>query len=191
MIQSPALDLATARSYAQSVQHALADACDQFALAGALRRGLVSETPEGCILDFVVVPTVVNQPDETADGLTMPKDLLVDAIEGLDEAGECRLLQAFPHRECQLHNLLFPWGLVHLWLARPETFGSILIYRTGPDSHIQDLSALARQCQLCWMPYMGLVSGDQALGATEQEIYHQLGLAFIAPEKRKGELQCA
>lgn len=190
MISSADMDLAHA--YVRNIQDALAGTCDRFELAGALRRGILEFTETGeMLLEFVVIPTVVNEPVDECGVLRLPKDLLVDAVEGLDEAGECKLQRAFPYREDQLHNLIFPWGIVRLWIAKPDLFGSLLLFRTGPQSHLNFLSALAKEHRLCLLPYNGLLGGSQTFGTTEEEIYTQLGMTFVAPNLRNGEQQCA
>jgi DNA polymerase/3'-5' exonuclease PolX len=177
--------IAVAQDYARGIEEVLSDACVEFALAGALRRGAVEVGADGYHLEFVVAPKLAN----AAEGFS--RDLLVETVEGLDTAGECRILQAAPFRESRLHALEFPWGRVHLWLANPQSFGSILLYKTGPDSHIHSLMSCAQRQHLCWMPYQGLITSNSIIGETEEAIYHTLGLAVIPPQERKGELPCA
>ncbi len=176
--------LNSAYAYSEAMKAALASTCTQFALAGALRRGVFETTDAGLlVLDFVVVPEILSISDENSGNLT-EKDLLVDAVEGLDECGELKLLPSFPHRERQLHQLLFPWGLVRLWVAKASTFGSVLLYRTGPQAHTSSLMEASRCHKSLWLPYSGLFNGQTTIGATEGEIYRALGIRFIAPECR-------
>ncbi len=78
--------------------------------------------------------------------------------------------------------------------AVPEaSFGSALLYFTGSKAHNIALRALANSHDWKLNEY-GLFAGKRRIaGASEEEIYHKLGLAFIPPELRedRGEVAAA
>ncbi len=71
-----------------------------------------------------------------------------------------------------------------------ESYGAALLYFTGSKAHNIALRGLANRHDWKLNEY-GLFSGKRRIaGATEEEVYEKLGLAFIAPELRedRGEI---
>jgi DNA polymerase (family 10) len=71
-----------------------------------------------------------------------------------------------------------------------ESYGAALLYFTGSKAHNIALRGLANQHGWKLNEY-GLFSGKRRIaGATEEDVYEKLGLAFIAPELRedRGEI---
>ena len=71
-----------------------------------------------------------------------------------------------------------------------ESYGAALLYFTGSKAHNIALRGLANQHGWKLNEY-GLFSGKRRIaGATEEEVYRKLGLAFIEPEMRedRGEI---
>jgi DNA polymerase (family 10) len=71
-----------------------------------------------------------------------------------------------------------------------ESYGAALLYFTGSKAHNIALRGLANQHSWKLNEY-GLFSGKRRIaGATEEDVYEKLGLAFIAPELRedRGEI---
>lgn len=71
-----------------------------------------------------------------------------------------------------------------------ESYGAALVYFTGSKAHNIALRGLANEHHWKLNEY-GLFSGKRRIaGATEQEVYKKLGLAFIEPELRedRGEI---
>ena len=82
---------------------------------------------------------------------------------------------------------------VDLRVVKPEEFGAALQYFTGSKDHNVRLRSLARDRGLKVNEY-GVFRGDERIaGATEEEVYGSLGLAFIPPELRedRGEIERA
>jgi DNA polymerase (family 10) len=74
-----------------------------------------------------------------------------------------------------------------------ESYGAALIYFTGSKAHNIALRGLAIEHHWKLNEY-GLFSGkDRIAGATEEEVYKKLGLAFVPPELRedRGEVALA
>jgi DNA polymerase (family 10) len=74
-----------------------------------------------------------------------------------------------------------------------ENYGAALLYFTGSKAHNIALRGIANQHHWKLNEY-GLFSGKRRIaGATEEEVYKKLGLAFIEPELRedRGEIPAA
>lgn len=83
-----------------------------------------------------------------------------------------------------------------LRVVPPERFGTALNYFTGSQQHNIHLRQLALDRGLSlneWAFTATDGSGTEILCATEQEVYQQLGLAYIPPEMRedRGEIELA
>ncbi len=82
---------------------------------------------------------------------------------------------------------------VDLRVVEPEAFGAALCYFTGSKLHNTRLRGLARERGLKLNEY-GLWKNDRRLaGASEEEIFAALGLAYVPPEMREdqGEIEAA
>jgi DNA polymerase (family 10) len=82
---------------------------------------------------------------------------------------------------------------VDLRVVKPEEFGAALQYFTGSKDHNVRLRSLARDRGLKVNEY-GVFRGDERVaGATEEDVYGALGLAWIPPELRedRGEIEVA
>ena len=74
-----------------------------------------------------------------------------------------------------------------------ESYGAALIYFTGSKAHNIALRSLANERKWKLNEY-GLFAGKRRLaGATEEEVYGKLGLAYVPPELRedRGEIALA
>jgi DNA polymerase (family X) len=91
-------------------------------------------------------------------------------------------------------TVLLSGGLqVDLRVVKPEEFGAALQYFTGSKDHNVHLRSLARDRGLKVNEY-GVFRGEERIaGATEEEVYAALGLAWIPPELRedRGEIEVA
>lgn len=82
---------------------------------------------------------------------------------------------------------------VDLRVVAEESYGAALLYFTGSKAHNIALRTLAAARGWKLNEY-GLFAGNrQTAGATEADVYHKLGLAFIPPEMRedRGEIALA
>jgi DNA polymerase (family X) len=64
-------------------------------------------------------------------------------------------------------------------------FGATLLHATGSAEHLEQLRALAERKGMKLQPD-GLRTGRRLIAASEENIYHALGLPFIEPELREG-----
>jgi DNA polymerase (family 10) len=79
-------------------------------------------------------------------------------------------------------------GRVRLHLTTPDDAGAALVWHTGSQRHTHALQAHASRRGLTFRD--GLLSrsnGVLVAVADEDELYHQLGLPYIAPELREGQ----
>ncbi len=124
-------------------------------------------------------------------------DLLVTAPDG---GAVCRYFTRYDDVE-QVHeagttraSVTLRSGIqVDLRVVPPESFGAALMYFTGSKAHNIRLRTLAIERGLKLNEY-GLFKGRRTVaGATEDEIYAALGLAWVPPELRedRGEVEAA
>ena len=82
---------------------------------------------------------------------------------------------------------LTPSDQLSVHLTGRNHYGATLLHATGSAAHLDGLRALAAAQGLVLDP-LGLRRGRKRVaGASEEEIYAALGLAFIAPELREGK----
>ncbi len=78
---------------------------------------------------------------------------------------------------------------VDIYRARPETWGVILLVRTGSKEHNVKLCTLARSKGLKLSASEGLVTqggfGQIIASRTEEEIFTALGLEYVEPSNRE------
>jgi DNA polymerase (family 10) len=74
---------------------------------------------------------------------------------------------------------------VDLFFAAPDTWGSILVCRTGSKELNIWLAECARECGGKWHPTRGVYLGKSVSSRTEQEVYAAIGLPVIPPESRE------
>lgn len=143
---------------------------DRFQVAGSLRRG--KETVGD--LDFVA-----------ATNDTAP---LVDAfktapfVQDVVAAGEAKV------------TIMTKWGIqADLLIVKPELFVSALQHLTGSKEHNIALREIARRQGFKVSEYGISYKGQGSAPATEEELYRQLGMAYIHPELRegRGEIEAA
>ena len=75
---------------------------------------------------------------------------------------------------------------VDLYRARPETWGVLLLIRTGSIQHNIKLCSLARQKGMMLSAAKGVIKDGKVIASrTEEEIFKALGIDFVEPEKRE------
>lgn len=73
---------------------------------------------------------------------------------------------------------------VDLYVASPETWGALLLIRTGSAQHNIKLSMLAQKKGMK-LSHKGLVKDGKVIASTEKEIFEALGLSYVEPEERE------
>jgi DNA polymerase (family 10) len=121
-------------------------------------------------------------------------DVLVTAKNGAAVGNRLvqyeNVAQALAHGPTRTTVVLRSGLQVDVRAVPAESYGAALLYFTGSKAHNIALRGLANQHGWKLNEY-GLFSGKRRIaGATEEEVYGKLGLAFIAPELRedRGEI---
>ncbi len=109
-----------------------------------------------------------------------------DVFSALSEVREVRM------RGGTKETAILAGGLqVDVRVVDPESFGAALQYFTGSKEHNVEVRTLAREAGLRVNEY-GVYRGEaRVAGATEEEVYAALGLAWIPPELREGRGEVA
>jgi DNA polymerase (family 10) len=126
-------------------------------------------------------------------------DLLVAAAEVdpvMDRFAALDNIESVAGRGPTKTNAILLNGLnVDLRVLPAERWGTLLVYFTGSKAHNLKLRemALKRGLSLNEHAFTPLDGGPEILCATEEEVYRQLGLAFIPPRLRedRGEIEAA
>jgi len=155
--------------------------------------GLLRAIREGAVVDRVEVAGSFRRARETVGDL--------DVLATSKDPGT--VFEAFTHyplvaevkmRGETKETVVLSGGLqVDLRVVKPEEFGAALQYFTGSKDHNVHLRSLARDRGLKVNEY-GVFRGEERVaGATEEEVYAALGLAWIPPELRedRGEVELA
>jgi DNA polymerase (family X) len=174
------LNLEDAKFLAEKVCLVLQPLCDEIEVAGSVRRGK-SEVGD---VDIVALPKAVDLPGGLCgvvkvDPSTVWKNLIPKALVKsglkLEVSGK------------ELHRFSFPSGLqVDVYRARPETWGVILLIRTGSKEHNVKLCTLARSKGLMLSASQGVIENHNIVACrTEEGIFSALGLKFVEPKDRE------
>jgi DNA polymerase/3'-5' exonuclease PolX len=183
------LKLEEAQVLAEKVCSVLQPFCDKIEVAGSVRRGK-SEVGD---VDIVALPKAVDLPGGLCgvvkvDPCTVWKNLFPNALVKfglkLEASGQELLRLSFPLSGLQ----------VDVYRARPETWGVILLIRTGSKEHNVKLCTLARSKG--WMLSAkdgviqtltsGCMTASKVIASqSEEDIFSALGLAFVEPKDRE------
>jgi DNA polymerase/3'-5' exonuclease PolX len=175
------MDRAVALPLAEKVAAALAPFCEKVEIAGSIRR----LKPDVHDIDIVALPKSLDQPGS------------LGGIAHLD-ASAVWLLQV-PKALKSVHLKVQVFGpelircvfvdngfQVDVYRARPETWGVILLVRTGSRAHNVKLCSFAKSKGLRLSASDGVLSNGEVIASqSEGEIFNELGLPFVAPEKRE------
>jgi DNA polymerase (family X) len=173
----------TALPLAQKVCAALQPYCERVEIAGSVRRGKADVGD----IDIVAIPKAVDSPSPFG-GISHYKDFETWRLLVPVALRRCGL--RFEEGGPELIRCSFADGFqVDVYHARPETWGVILLVRTGSREHNVKLCGLAKSKGLMLSAAKGVVSdggtGEIIASRTEEEIFGALGLAFIAPKDRE------
>jgi DNA polymerase (family 10) len=181
------MKLEDAAALAEKVRVAILPLCERVEVAGSIRR----KRPEVNDIDIVAIPRAKKGPRVSAFGplaIYEPADVWKQLIPQTVEKLDAVCLQRGP----ELMRFVFP-GIdfqVDVYRARPETWGVILLVRTGSKEHNVKLCSLARSRGLKLSAAHGVVSQESEFeeviaSRTEEEIFAALGIPFVKPEDRE------
>lgn len=172
------MPLRVARARAEKIVDWLRPFCERIEIAGSIRR----KRPLCNDVDLVVIPKLEVERDLL--GIETGKKILIQAFlqgyvsesggraEWLAE-GDRNLLLKLP--KCQLD----------IWCAKEETWGTLLLCRTGSKEHNIWLAQRAGKLGKHWQPYRGMFGPGRVASRTEEDVYMAVGLPFIPPEERE------
>jgi DNA polymerase (family 10) len=165
------LDVATA--YAERIKSELAPFCepDGIEIAGSIRR----RRPEPNDIDLVVLPR---------DLAGLRARLFQNGPAVLRDGEE--IISIKLRNDVQVDVFLASNGERDFFHERPANFGSVLLCRTGSAKFNIWLCAVAKARGYHWNPHWGLYKAGRCMAsATEEEIFHRLGIDFLKPELRE------
>ena len=165
-----------ARRCAEKLLAWLAPHCWKICVAGSVRR----ERPSPNDIDMVVIPRIF-----------VSHDLL-----GAEHCRENLAVREISERCLRDHWTILKLGgdyvsfiagkvQVDIWFATPETWGTVLLCRTGSKEHNIWLARVAQNRQGHWNPHQGLRINGHTYSETEEGIYRELGIPYIEPAKRE------
>ncbi|MEW5937378.1 MAG: hypothetical protein AB1665_06145 [Candidatus Thermoplasmatota archaeon] len=167
------MKLEEAEHLAQELVALLEAHCERIAVAGSIRR----RKPEVNDIDIVLIP----------------KDPFLFNLH-LVELQRQGLLQAMVKKDGKtaeggkVRYYIYKEAQVDLYLATQQTWGTILLVRTGSKEHNIRLASMAKSKG--WKMHVsgeGLTDaqGRRIAGDTEESIFQALGLEYVAPEGRE------
>ena len=138
--------------------------CEKVEVAGSVRR----KRPEIRDLDIVLIPKPFSW------------NLIIHRLSYHDPT---RLIRQGP----KLATINLPAGIsVDLYVATPETWGVLLLIRTGSISHNIKLCNLARSKGMMLSAARGVIQDGKVIASrTEAEIFAALGLPFTEAQDRE------
>lgn len=171
---------------AEKVLIALYPYCSGLKIAGSIRR----EKAEVNDVDIVAIPKCIDKPGPLGGTVHFTESQVwMERIPSvLSKAG---LILEASGQELIRCSISYRGGLfqVDLYRARPETWGVILLVRTGSKEHNVKLCMLARSKGLKLSASEGVVTqegfGKVIASRTEEDIFAALGLGFIEPRDRE------
>ena len=187
-------------AYAEKIAEWLRPFCLELRLAGSIRR----ERPQCGDVDLVVIPrtTALGSADLFGGEPVRRNELhavLTDYVRNSDGRASWKLGADSPWSENVILQL--PKVQLDIFLATPETIGSVLLCRTGSKEHNIYLAQRAAALGKAWVPNRGVVPMTRAKAEglydgglreavaepapDEASVYHALQLPFIGPVNRE------
>lgn len=166
------MQLEEALEYANQVIFAIADLCQKIEVAGSIRR----KKPEVHDIDLVVIPRVRDHPFNvfTWDAIAtrLKKELKMKLIR------KGKKLMTLGFKDVDLP--------VDIYRATPETWGVLLLIRTGSKEHNTMLCNKALRCEMKLSAAQGVIKDNKVIASrTEEEIFKALQMDYVPPEKRE------
>ncbi len=185
------MNLEIAQRYAQTLSQWISPYCERVEIAGSVRRlrGNCND------VDLVVIPKVEEEKDMFGT-VVQRRTPLIDFLHSFvqtDMSATWRCVSGTSkEKPAATHNLMLKLKKCDLdiFIATPETFGTVLLCRTGSKEHNIYIAEQARAKGLAWKTMIGIVDADGKVVAseTEEQVLKAVGLDFIAPEKRERRL---
>lgn len=163
------MKLEDAAVLADRIVHCIEHFCDKIQIVGSIRRKRL----EVHDIDIVLIPQAW---------------MWSTIIQRLKIRMLARVVKAGP----ELVTLKVPTGAtseviqVDIYKARPETWGVLLLIRTGSKEHNIMMCQRARSLGLMLSAAQGVIKDGKVIASkTEQEIFEALNMKYVEPEKRE------
>ena len=192
MSRGESIPFSKAQDYATRIAEWLGPFCLDLRIAGSVRR----VRPVCGDIDLVVIPrtTPLGSADLFGGGPVLRNDLhaaLTDYVRNSDGRASWKLGGDSPWAENVILQL--PKVQLDIFLATPETLGSVMVCRTGSKEHNIYLAQRAAALGLHWVPNRGVSPKKTALqtewrpepAPDEESVYRALKLPFIEPANRE------
>jgi DNA polymerase (family 10) len=164
------MKLEDAAVLAHDIVHCVDHLCDKIEVAGSIRR----KRPEPRDIDIVLIPqawmwnTIIQR---------LKTSMFANVIEAAGpELARLRVPENIVSEPIQ----------VDLYRARPETWGVLLLIRTGSIEHNIKLCSRARGMGMMLSAAQGVIKDGKVIASrTEREIFEVLNMEFVEPKDRE------
>ena len=163
------MKLEEAAVLADRIVHSIEHLCNKIQVVGSIRR----KRPEVNDIDIVLIP-------QAWMWNTIIQRLKNNMLARVVKAGQ------------ELATLKIPTGAttetmqVDIYRARPETWGVLLLIRTGSMEHNVMMCSRARTLDMMLSAARGVIKDGKVIASrSEKEIFQALGLPFIPPQERE------
>jgi DNA polymerase/3'-5' exonuclease PolX len=180
------MHLTTAIHYADHIKSWLTPYCERIAIAGSVRR----RRPHCNDIDIVVIPYAIEDRDMFGT-VTSRKSAVWDFLDRyiMDSGGRASWIAGRENPDGRNYLVQLPKCQLDIFQATPDTWGTILLCRTGSKEHNIWLADKVKRAGGHWNPYHYLRLGGHPVDVrTEESIYQAIGVEFIPPAQREPPL---
>jgi DNA polymerase (family 10) len=154
---------------ADRIVHCIEHLCDKVQVVGSIRR----KRSEVHDIDIVLIP-------QAWMWNTIAQILKNNMMADIVKAGPELVTLKIPTQA------LAETVQVDIYKARPETWGVLLLIRTGSKEHNIKLCSRAKSMGLMLSAAQGVIKDGKVIASrTEEEIFAALGLAYVEPKDRE------
>jgi DNA polymerase (family 10) len=177
------MKLNLANHYAKKFVDWLMPYCERIEIAGSIRRERLIVND----VDLVVIPkrqAVMDLAGASGQTLNLLHEFLAHYVEhsAIMIGTRPAWLAGKDNPDGQNFLIQTPKCQLDIFCATEETWGTLMLCRTGSKEHNIWIATRAKELHLHWNPYKGL-SGHRR--ASEAEIYTALGVPWIEPRDRE------
>jgi len=153
------MQLEQAEKLAEQFIHEIADYCEKIKIVGSIRR----RKTECRDIDLVLLA----KPEELWNFT-----LKLKRISKINVNGK------------QVKRVVYNGEQFDLYFATPETWGALVLIRTGSAGHNIKLSKRALNMGMK-LSHKGLIKDGKIIASTEEGIFEALGMEYVPPEERE------
>jgi len=150
--------LEQAEKLAEQFIHEIADYCEKIKIVGSIRR----RKTDCRDIDLVLLA----KPEELWNFTFKLKRISKIKVDGK-----------------QVKRVLYKGQQIDLYFATPETWGALVLIRTGSAQHNIALSKRALNMGMK-LSHKGLIKDGKIIVSTEEGIFKALGMKYLPPEER-------